>query len=67
MKVLTEKEISDALVFFNSPVGKKYLAKTPAINRAILGIAEKQMTSVQPKMAKLQNSLIEKLRPYLKK
>ena len=61
VEAFTEQELQDALTFFESPAGKKYLDKQTELRAALVPLVQKEIASLQPQLLELQNDLRTKL------
>lgn len=55
METYTEEDIDAILAFYNSPVGKKMVAKTPELTQKSMQIGQQWGMKLQPLMAKYSN------------
>lgn len=57
VEVFTEQELQDALNFFESSAGKKYLDKQSELRAALVPLVQKELAVIQPQLLELQNNL----------
>ena len=62
MTVYTEDEIRELTAFYQSPVGKKLLAKMPQLVQESMRIAQEHVKNVLPKIEALSNEMVAELR-----
>lgn len=55
MESYSEQDVDAILAFYNSPVGKKMVAETPAITKKSMEIGQQWGMQLQPLMAKYSN------------
>ena len=63
-KVYTEEEITALNQFYQSPVGQKMLAKMPELMKESLGIAQKSMQKVIPRLQALAQEMAGEIRKH---
>ncbi|MBA3581651.1 MAG: DUF2059 domain-containing protein [Gammaproteobacteria bacterium] len=61
MRVYTEAEVKEIIVFYESPTGKKMLAKMPDVMRESMTMTQEMMRSMLPKLQAEQEALIAEL------
>lgn len=62
VKVYTESELKELIVFYKSPIGQKLLAKMPQIMQESMKISQSQMASLLPKIQALSKEMVAELR-----
>jgi hypothetical protein len=60
-QLFTEAEINGLLVFFESPVGRSYLAKTGQLGQKTMEITQAQMSDLAPEIQRLSREMAAEL------
>ena len=58
----SEAELRELMAFYTSPIGRKLAERTPQLVRASVGVAEKHLERLLPKVHALSVSMTEELR-----
>src|SRR5262249_47309663 len=61
-KTFTEQEMRASVDFYRSPAGQAIVAKMPAVVHASMQIAQAHMAALMPKMKKIQDDALERLK-----
>ena len=59
----SDEEISGMLAFYDSPVGRSVLAKTPKVLEASSAVAVERMNELTPKLRDMVNAEMERMKP----
>jgi hypothetical protein len=62
VQTYTEEELDGVLAFYNSPVGRAYMAKTPTVTQKTLAVSNDNFAEVMPKIKDLLSNLLESLK-----
>lgn len=57
----TEKEINEVIAFYETPIGKKFIEKTPVIMQQSTEISQKYTLNMMPKLQKIAEELVAEL------
>ncbi|UZE95658.1 DUF2059 domain-containing protein [Alkalimarinus alittae] len=55
--VFSEEELKELVAFYKSPLGKKLIVKMPQLMQESMGLAQKQMQSIIPKIKQLSQEM----------
>lgn len=58
----TDEELKDVVKFYQSPTGKKFVAKMPELTKASMVMVQEMMKGFMPKMQALQKELQDELK-----
>jgi hypothetical protein len=59
--VYTDEEVKEIIKFYKSPVGQKLLKKMPELMQATMGVMQKAMKDIMPKVQAIQKELGDEL------
>jgi hypothetical protein len=59
--VYTDDEVKEIIKFYKSPVGQKLLKKMPELMQATMGVMQKSMKDIMPKVQAIQKELADEL------
>lgn len=63
----SEKELEGIINFYKTPVGKKFIEKTPELMKKSMDISQKQMQELMPKLQSITKEMQEELEEAIEK
>jgi hypothetical protein len=61
MSVYTEEEIQGLISFYESPLGKKMIEKTPQLMEQSMAVGQKYVIAMMPKIQKVTEEMVAEL------
>lgn len=64
VSVYSEEELRELSLFYASPIGQKFVSKTPELTEASMRMAMQMMEKLKPRLKRLQEEFGEELKAY---
>ncbi|MRR50463.1 MAG: DUF2059 domain-containing protein [Rhodocyclaceae bacterium] len=67
VRLFTEDELKQLQAFYQSPIGKKWVEKSPELNQALMQIAQAQIQHILPKAQVVSQEMVKELQALQEK